>query len=179
MGTAFTPTNEQGVVYMFGRMAESLGFELVEIGVAFPDAVVRYQGVEYRVEFEYRASNFIMHGHDPDGCDIIICWINNVPDMPIPILELSEPDGFTVQPVDENEYLRFVNKWLREALRDKRLRQRPRAKDAKKEKVTQYVMQNPEASASEIAEATRTTEQYVRKLRREAAQNEVSHESLT
>jgi len=42
-----------------------------------------------RIEFEFKASNFNEHGHDPDGCDFIVCWINDWPDCPITIIELK------------------------------------------------------------------------------------------
>jgi hypothetical protein len=35
-----------------------------------------------RIEFEYESRNFREHGHPPDGCDMIICWIHNWPECP-------------------------------------------------------------------------------------------------
>ncbi|MHA1727973.1 MAG: hypothetical protein ACTSWY_04500 [Promethearchaeota archaeon] len=29
------------------------------------------------IEFEYESSNFEKHGHDINGCDAIICWIDD------------------------------------------------------------------------------------------------------
>jgi hypothetical protein len=52
-----------------------------------PDA---WQGVN--IEFEYESRNFRVHGHPPEGCDIIVCWIHNWPDCPpgLEVIALSE-----------------------------------------------------------------------------------------
>jgi hypothetical protein len=41
-----------------------------------------------RIEFEYQSRNFRQHGHDPDQCDVIVCWEDNWPECPIEVLEL-------------------------------------------------------------------------------------------
>jgi hypothetical protein len=84
------PKNESGVVVLFAQMAESNGFEIVEVQTGFPDAVIRKDGVEYRAEFEYKALNFLLHGHDPRECDLIICWQNDFQDSIIPVICLSD-----------------------------------------------------------------------------------------
>lgn len=86
------PENEQGVVVLFSQQAEEAGFEIVSIQHRFPDAIIKHKGEEYRAEFEFKASNFIAHKHDPRGCDLIICWEDDSPlDFPLPILALSKP----------------------------------------------------------------------------------------
>ncbi len=35
-----------------------------------------------RIEFEYQSRNFHTHGHPVDGCDVIVCWEHNWPDLP-------------------------------------------------------------------------------------------------
>lgn len=85
----FDPKNEQGVVAVFMMDAKDAGWDIVEIGIAFPDAVLSKDGIQWRVEFEYRASNFIQHKHDARECDLIICWNNDYPDSPIPILSIN------------------------------------------------------------------------------------------
>ena len=42
-----------------------------------------------RIEFVYQSRNFRAHGHDPDQCDVIVCWEDNWPDCPVEVLELK------------------------------------------------------------------------------------------
>lgn len=89
------PTNEQGVLFLFGAMAEKLGFALLQIGTAFPDCEVfrvvdgdRLERV--KAEIEYESRNFLKHLHDVKGCGLIICWKHNWPECPLPVIELSK-----------------------------------------------------------------------------------------
>jgi hypothetical protein len=41
-----------------------------------------------RIEFEYRSRNFHEHGHDPAGCDVVVCWEHDWPGCPVEVLEL-------------------------------------------------------------------------------------------
>jgi hypothetical protein len=95
-GMRYDPVNEQGVVYVFGRVAEKLGFEVERIQSAFPDceamrevAAGKWQRV--RIEFEFNSRNFLEHKHPKEGCDIIVCWVHNWPECPeeIEVIELS------------------------------------------------------------------------------------------
>jgi len=74
-GMAYAPTNEQGVVFLFGRLAVRLGFDIEQIQTRFPDRLARRDGKRYRIEFEYYASDY--EGHPSRGADIIICWDND------------------------------------------------------------------------------------------------------
>jgi hypothetical protein len=94
-GLTHAPINEQGVVYLFGMVSYELGFIVEAIQSAFPDCEAkrcidskrnRWQRV--RIEFEYQSSNFQDHGHDPTGCDLIVCWEHNWKDCPLQVLEL-------------------------------------------------------------------------------------------
>ncbi len=116
----FEPNNEMGVVVYFAQMANQTNYEIVSIQVAFPDAVIRdvTSGKEYRVEFEYWASNFIAHRHDVRNCDLIICWANDLDEQfPLTIWELSSMpvNSFFVQDAAEDQkeiaYLRSENKY--------------------------------------------------------------------
>jgi hypothetical protein len=76
-------------------VARELGFLVEGVATEFPDCnakrLVRtgfYEQV--RIEFEYRASNFRLHGHDPSVCDLVVCWISDWPSCPIEVLELRE-----------------------------------------------------------------------------------------
>jgi hypothetical protein len=93
------PVNEQGVVLLFGMVAGELGYAVDAVGAAFPDCLakrrveigprnadLRWEPV--RIEFEYRSRSFAYHGHDPEGCDVLVCWEHDWPDCPLEVLEL-------------------------------------------------------------------------------------------
>jgi hypothetical protein len=98
------PISEAGVILAFGMFAERLGYAVETVKPAFPDCIAkrrvgdgRWESV--RIEFEYRSRNFRAHGHDPNGCDLIVCWTHDWPDCPIEVLELRSalatmPAGF-------------------------------------------------------------------------------------
>jgi hypothetical protein len=93
-GCVFAPTNEQGVVFLFGAIARDLGFAVESFSSRYPDceAKVRLGNGGWRpvrIELEFKASNFLLHGHDPKACDILVCWENDWPDAPMPVLELK------------------------------------------------------------------------------------------
>jgi len=88
------PTNENGVIYLFGVLAPRLGYMVETIQVGFPDCEAKQRIAEgrwrrVRIEFEYESRNFREHGHDPDGCNVIVCWRHNWKDCP-PTLEVVE-----------------------------------------------------------------------------------------
>ncbi|MGE0876235.1 MAG: hypothetical protein AB7O31_16355 [Burkholderiales bacterium] len=76
-GMAYAPTNEQGVVYLFGRLAPKIGFHVESVQVRFPDCIAVRRGKRCRIEFEYWASTYRTHRHPPKGADIIVCWDND------------------------------------------------------------------------------------------------------
>jgi hypothetical protein len=89
------PINEAGVIYLFGAMAERMGFVALRLQAAFPDCEAlrlvdaeRWQHV--RIEFEYESRNFQRHMHELNGCDLIICWKHNWEDCPIEVISLRE-----------------------------------------------------------------------------------------
>lgn len=95
---ANAPVNESGVVFLFATMAEQLGFMVTHIQMEFPDAQAlvevepgRWQLV--RIEFEYESKNFVRHHHDPQACDVIVCWSHNWPDCPLDVIELKSLVG--------------------------------------------------------------------------------------
>jgi len=91
----YAPLNEKGVILLFGYYLQDLGISHVEeIKSGFPDAIAmqsigngRYKRI--RIEFEFRSSSFIRHGHPIDECDLIVCWIHDWPDCPLEVIELS------------------------------------------------------------------------------------------
>jgi len=74
-GMVYAPTNEQGVVFLFGRLAVRLGFTVEQVQDGFPDCTAQRHGKRCCIEFEYRASNY--EGHPPRGCDVVVCWDND------------------------------------------------------------------------------------------------------
>jgi hypothetical protein len=92
------PINEAGVVYLFGTMAERLGYVVMRMQIEFPDCEAmrrieddRWQRV--RIEFEYESRNFLKHMHEANECDLIVCWTHNWPECPLEVLELRNEVG--------------------------------------------------------------------------------------
>jgi hypothetical protein len=87
------PVNEQGVIFLFGVMAEQLGFVVLRIQTEFPDCEALMQVEEgkwerVRIEFEFESRNFLKHMHEASGCDMIVCWKHNWPECPVDVVEL-------------------------------------------------------------------------------------------
>lgn len=94
MVVTYEPTNEAGVVVLFASLARELGFTITHVQMEFPDCEVmreveRGRWQRLRVEFEFESRNFAAHGHDPEGCDLIVCWRHNWEDCPLEVLELK------------------------------------------------------------------------------------------
>lgn len=94
LGTlSFTPTNEQGVIFLFGAVGDDLGFFITRVQTEFPDLealreVGPNQCQRVHLEAEYESRNFLAHMHPLDGCDAIVCWIHNWPECPLEVIEL-------------------------------------------------------------------------------------------
>lgn len=86
------PTNEQETIVLFERLSEELGYQIVYLGTRFPDGRIKSikSGAEITVEFEYKSSNYLKHRHPFDGCDLIVCWDDDLfSQLSIPVLSLS------------------------------------------------------------------------------------------
>jgi hypothetical protein len=88
------PTNEQGVLILFGAVARKLGFVVLRVQTEYPDyealreiEIDRWQLV--RIEFEYESRNFLLHKHRPEKCHLIVCWKHNWEEAPVEVIELS------------------------------------------------------------------------------------------
>ena len=93
-GFLHAPVNEARVMILFGALAEGLGLLIETVRAAFPDCEAkrrigpgRWERV--RIEFEFRSRAFRDHGHDPQGCETIVCWEHNWPECPLEVLELK------------------------------------------------------------------------------------------
>jgi hypothetical protein len=89
------PINENGVILLFGMLAERLGYAVSRVKAEFPDCdAFRELGPNkwqpLRIEFEYESRNFLIHKHPLLGCDLIVCWRHNWPECPIEVLELEK-----------------------------------------------------------------------------------------
>ena len=107
-GLVYSPVNEQGVVYLFSKVAEDLNMYVEEVRTAFPDCIARrFDGRGWEkvyIEFEFASANFVAHGHDAEECDMIVCWEHDWPDCPLEVLELREeikglPERDVIRPV--------------------------------------------------------------------------------
>lgn len=92
-GFVYGPVNEMGVVALFSKISDDLGFIIEEIKASYPDCIARRRvdrGWErVGIEFEYKSSNFELHGHDPAGCDLIVCWEHDWETCPLSVLSLK------------------------------------------------------------------------------------------
>ncbi|GEM_PF-4111500 len=95
-GLVYSPVNEQGTVFLFSKLQDHLDIVIESIQQGFPDARGRIKTPkgwrEVWIEFEYLSSNFVQHKHDPNGCDLIICWQHdwNNPPSNIAVIELKK-----------------------------------------------------------------------------------------
>jgi len=94
---AHAPTNELGVLFLFGILAADLGFRVERLQAAFPDCEAKREVAPGNwelvlIELEIYSRNFKLHRHDPKGCHVIVCWKHNWPDCPewLEVIELSK-----------------------------------------------------------------------------------------
>jgi hypothetical protein len=93
-GLEHAPVNELGVILLFGMIYRELGYVVEMVKPGFPDCEAKREvrpGIwrRVRIEFEFRSRKFCKHGHNPEHCDVIVCWENDWPDCPIEVLELK------------------------------------------------------------------------------------------
>ena len=92
-GLVYSPMNENGVVFLFGKIAGDLNMYVEEIKPGFPDCIARrFTGKGWdrvAVEFEFTSSNFKDHGHKASDCDLIVCWEHNWQECPVEVMELK------------------------------------------------------------------------------------------
>lgn len=93
-GLVYSPTNENGVIFLFGKVMEDLNMYIEEIKPGFPDCIGRrFTGRGWEriyIEFEYKSSHFKEHNHNPNDCDVIVCWEHDWPECPLEVIELKE-----------------------------------------------------------------------------------------
>ena len=86
----FVPENEMEVIMLFSKIDLQLGLRPLRMKVnQYPDAIYeKPDGSRLFVEFEYKSSNFLLHGHNADMADVVICWRHDKP-IPLPVIELQ------------------------------------------------------------------------------------------
>lgn len=92
-GLIHEPSNEQGVVFLFGMVAQELDFVVKTLRRSCPDCIAerrmpkkQERWAQVRIEFEYWSSNF---NHPPAQADLIVCWEDDLKGKaPLPVLEL-------------------------------------------------------------------------------------------
>jgi hypothetical protein len=96
-GFLFEPTNEMGVVLLFGMLFWRLGFIIESAQIGYPDCRAKLEVEPGRwqdvgIEFELHSRHFLAHRHDPSRCDFIVCWIHNWKGCPpnLRVIELRE-----------------------------------------------------------------------------------------
>lgn len=95
-GLQWAPSYEQEVALLFGVLLPHLdGLSVIEeASDSFPDCLaIDERGRRVRIEFEVMASEFRVHGHDPKGCDLIVCWQNDWPVVGVRVGGGSIGDG--------------------------------------------------------------------------------------
>ena len=96
-GLERAPINELGVVFLFGLLSKKLGFDVEGIRSAFPDCSAkrlvdpkRSRWKQVSIEFEYSSRSFLLHQHQSEHCDLIVCWIHDWPECPIEVIALKD-----------------------------------------------------------------------------------------
>lgn len=103
MGTIkFIPSNEMETREWFAAHIADFDYSIVKSRGAFPDYILEDgDGKQYGVEIEYASDNFILHRHDPKGCDFVLCWIHTQ-ELPVPVLELSTNTWYLANQLPSN-----------------------------------------------------------------------------
>lgn len=85
-GLTNAPMEENGVIFLFGKVHERMGIRIKAIRKGFPDATgevwIKKRLYPRTIEFEFHSSDFKRHGHDASKCDIIVCWEHDWSDCP-------------------------------------------------------------------------------------------------
>jgi len=96
-GMYFDPVNEDGVVMLFGKFHQKLGFlKIVLVQQPFPDCMAikvkdKKPALVY-IEFEYKSSQFRKHDIKENKSYYVVCWINDWSSPPknVEIIELRK-----------------------------------------------------------------------------------------
>jgi hypothetical protein len=86
--------SENMVIFIFGTIFNHLKIEDIMIKDEKKgelDAWAELENEEIVIEFQVRSKDFLKDKHDPNKCDLIVCWKHNWEDCPsnIDVLELK------------------------------------------------------------------------------------------
>ncbi|GEM_PF-5157176 len=122
-GFIYAPYFEQEVVGLFCLLLPQLpeSFAIEELRETFPDCIARRTDLPdkpvVRIELELFSRKFLEHRHDPEECDLIVCWEHNWPASPLPVLSLKafiEERGIKViANLDQRKYEKALWNWER------------------------------------------------------------------
>jgi len=107
------PVNEMGVSMLFAMMARDLGFILEAIQPGFPDCRAKMEVMpgrwqDVRIEFEKDSRSFAEHGHDPKGCDMIVCWRHNWKACPKEMMVLELRKAIRIEKFSQSEKRKYL-----------------------------------------------------------------------
>ena len=92
-GYAGEPQSELEIAFLLGLLYDHLPFPFVvtSINDAFPDCegMDPNSGQPVRIELEVLSRNYLSHGHPTKGCNYILCWRDNWPESPVPVISLE------------------------------------------------------------------------------------------
>jgi hypothetical protein len=82
---------ENEVRERFRILNEFYGWFVIELSRGdFPDMLALDRaGRQVRIEVELSSRSFKRHGHDVAGADLIVCWVHDWTDCPLPVLVLE------------------------------------------------------------------------------------------
>lgn len=93
---------------MFGMVCKDLGYLVEAVQTGFPDCEAKkcvdknsQRWERVRIEFEFKSSNFLKHGHNAELCDLVVCWEHDWPNCPLEVVELRRE----IQKLNSKEYL--------------------------------------------------------------------------
>jgi hypothetical protein len=81
----FRVENEAATRYVFDRFHEKLGYKVLYVSDVCPDySLEDMTGTKIEAQAEHCAHGFKEHKHQTEGVDLIVCWVDDWPDSPIP-----------------------------------------------------------------------------------------------
>ena len=81
---------ESEVRERFRIINEKFNFYKVRLSQeSYPDIIIERNDKLIYAEVETKSSHFRQHKHNPDDCDMIICWEHDWSDCFLPVLEIS------------------------------------------------------------------------------------------
>jgi hypothetical protein len=84
----------RGLSFWDDVRAVGTGSDEIAAGISDCEVMREVEGGRWQrlnAEFEQESRNFLIHKHDPNECDMLICWVHNWPECPewIEVVELS------------------------------------------------------------------------------------------